>query len=66
MGREELRMLEEVLSEEVTILANKSGKGVSLRVTIPRRFARALGWRPGDRVRVTLDPVRRRLVLEKA
>ena len=66
LGREELRVLEEVLSEEVAVLANKSGKGVSLKVTIPRRFARVLGWGPGTRLRVVLDPVKRRAILEEA
>jgi len=64
--REDLEVLEGILSEEVTILANKSGEGFSLRVTIPKRFARALGWGPGDRVRVILNPVKRRLILQKA
>lgn len=61
-----LELLDHVLSEEVTVSSNKSQTGESLRVTIPKRLARALGLRPGDRVRVTLDPARRRLILEKA
>jgi len=63
---EVLERLDAVLSEEVKVLSNKSGKSVSLRITIPARFARALRIEPGDKVKIVLDPERGVLIIKPA
>ena len=60
MGMEDLF---ELLTEEVAVVANKSNSSVSLKITVPSKFARYLGIEPGSRVLVTLDPARRKLIV---
>jgi len=56
-----LERIRKGLSEEVSIQAK--GKG-QLYIHIPKQFAEALGLSKGQKVRIILDPIKGRLILE--
>ena len=46
---------------KLRVQRGKYGQSISYTITLPKDFVEALGWRPGDKLEVTLDTERREI-----
>ncbi len=50
---------------KLRVQRGKYGQSISYTITLPKDYVEALGWRPGDKLEVTLDTDKRNICIRK-